>query len=83
MKIKVVSVVAPKGSERLNFEFVNEQNQSGCCFPSLRFLQDNPSFGVKPGDELLVGDSIPDLIMGTTMPVLFPNFIRKLGISAN
>lgn len=83
MKIRVLSVAGPKNGERLNFEFVNEQNQSGWCFPSLRFLQGDPTFSIKPGDELIVGDFIPDRITGSTMPILFPEFIQKLGVSSN
>jgi hypothetical protein len=78
MKIKVLSVDERKKSERISFEFIDQQNSWGLCYPSLRFLQDNQSFSVKPGDDLIVGDFIPDFITGRVTPVIFPEFIQKL-----
>jgi hypothetical protein len=78
MRIKVLSVDERKNGERLCFKFVDQQGYGGFCRPSLRFLLSTPSFNVKPGDDLIVGDFIPDLITGAVMPMLVPESIRKI-----
>jgi hypothetical protein len=78
MRIKVLSVDEPREGERPCFEFVNQQGAGGICRPSLRFILNNSSFTVKPGDVLVVGDFIPDLITGQVMPMLVPEFIQRI-----
>ena len=78
MKIRVLTVGERKSDERESFEFIDRQNCWGLCYPSLRFLQDNPCFSVEPGDDLVVDDFIPDFITGRVGPVVFPEFIQKL-----
>ena len=83
MKIKVLSVSERRNNERVSFEFFDEQNRWGLCYPSLRFLQDNPNFSVRPGEDLFIGDFIPDSITGKVMPVCFPEFIQRVDNSSN
>jgi hypothetical protein len=68
----------PKKGERPSFQFVNQQGAGGICRPSLRFILNNLSFTVKPGDILVVGNLIPDLITGQVMPMLVPEFIQRI-----
>ena len=83
MKIKVMAVAEKRANERPNFQFVDGHGNGGVCLPSLRFLQDNPSFTVSPGEELLVGDFIPDFITGKITPILVPESIQKISAGKN
>jgi hypothetical protein len=77
MKIKVLSVDEQKGGERPWFKFVDEKGRDGLFRPARRFLQNNPCFTAKPGDDLDIGDCIPDFLTGDTAPVFVPESIRK------
>lgn len=83
MKIQVLSVDEKRPGARLRFWFVDQQGRGGWCLPSLRFMQENPSFSVKPGDQLAVGDFIPDSITGRIMPILVPESLHKVAAALN
>jgi hypothetical protein len=77
MKIKVVSVKEKRSNERLTFSFLDANGRAGSCMPSLRFLQMNPNFSVKPDDNLIVEDFIPDMITKQVAhALLIPESIR-------
>lgn len=83
MRITVTSVAKKQPNERLNFSFVDQNNQAGVCVPSLRFLRQHPQFSVRPGDHLALEDFIPDFISGQKMPILVPESIQKLPSASN
>jgi hypothetical protein len=83
MKIQVLSVEEKRHGARLGFWFADEQGRTGWCLPSLRFMQENPSFSVKPGDRLVAADFIPDSITGQIIPILVPESLQKIASASN
>jgi hypothetical protein len=78
MRIKVLRINKQYGEKGLSFQFVDKQGSNGLCRPSPSFTEKHPSFTVKRGDDLIVGNFIPDLMTGQIMPILIPESIRRV-----
>jgi len=78
VKVKVQSV--KRNDDGLSFSCVDLTfGRAFSCTPSLRFMLCNPSFEIEAGDELLLGDFIPDLVTRQVGPIhLMPEAITKL-----